>query len=74
MYYVVAHSVEEVPAQTVEVRCTNERATYFAGRRHTAATFFGPALSGLGAFAVFGALGTALIVIDQVRRKRAPRH
>jgi hypothetical protein len=74
MYYVVAHSVEEVPAQTVEVRCTNESATYFAGRRHTAATFLGPALSGLGAFAVFGALGTVLIVIDQVRRKRAPRH
>jgi hypothetical protein len=73
VYYVVAHSVEKVPAQTVEVVCTNESATYFAGRRHTAETFLGPALTGLGAFAVFGALGTVLIVIDQLRRKRAPR-
>lgn len=73
MYYVVAHSVEEVPAQTVEVSCTNENATYFAGRRHTAGTFLRPALTALGTFGVFGALGLVLIVVDQLRRKRAPR-
>jgi hypothetical protein len=72
-YYVVAHSVEKVPAQTVEVSCTNQNATYFAGRRHTAETFLGPAFAALGSFALFGALGTVLIVVDQVRRKRAPR-
>ncbi len=74
VYYVVAHSVDEVPAQTIEVVCTNESATYFVGRRHTAGIFLGPALTGVGAFAVFGALGTVLIVVDQLRRKRAPRH
>ena len=74
VYYVVAHSVEEVPAQTVEVSCTDQSATYFAGRRHTAGTFLGPAFAALGSFVLFGALGTVLIVVDQVRRKRAPRH
>jgi hypothetical protein len=71
VYYVIAHSVEKVPAQAVEVTCTNESATYFAGRRHTAETFLGPALAALGSFVLFGALGTALIVVDQVRRKRS---
>ncbi|WP_132210896.1 hypothetical protein [Kribbella steppae] len=74
VYYVVAHSVEKVPAQAVEVSCTDQSATYFAGRRHTAATFLGPAFAALGSFALFGALGTVLIVVDQARRKRAPRH
>jgi hypothetical protein len=73
VYYVVAHSVEEVPAQTVEIVCTDQNATYFAGRRHTPGTFMVPALAALGSFALFGALGTVLIVIDQTRRKRAPR-
>lgn len=71
VYYVIAHSVEKIPAQTVEVSCTNQSATYFAGRRHTAETFLGPALAALGSFVLFGALGTVLIVVDQVRRKRA---
>jgi len=73
LYYVVAHSVEKIPAQTVEVICTNQSATYFAGRRHTADTFLVPALSAVGSFFVLAALGAALIVVDQVRRKRAPR-
>ncbi|MEU4602715.1 hypothetical protein AB0F43_07035 [Kribbella sp. NPDC023972] len=71
VYYVVAHSVEKIPAQTVDVVCTNQSATYFAGRRHTAETFLGPALTALGSFVLFGALGTVLIVVAQ--RKRGPR-
>lgn len=73
VYYVVAHSVEEIPAQTVEVDCTDQNATYFVGRRHTAGTFLVPALSAVGSFFGLAALGAALIVVDQVRRKRAPR-
>lgn len=70
LYYVVAHSTEEVPPQTVEVTCTNERAAYFVGRRHTLQTFMGPALAGLGSFAFFAIIGTILIVIDQSKRRR----
>jgi hypothetical protein len=70
VYYVVAHSVEKVPAQTVEVTCADQSATYFAGRRHTAEVFLGPALTALASFGVLGALGTILIVVGQVRRKR----
>ncbi|WP_433167003.1 hypothetical protein [Kribbella sp. CA-247076] len=71
VYYVVAHSVQEIPAQTVEVTCTDQNASYYVGRRHTADVFLGPALSALGSFFGLGALGAALIVIDQLRRKRA---
>jgi hypothetical protein len=71
VYYVLAHSVEKVPAQTVEVVCTDRSTTYFASRRHTAQTFLGPALAGLGSFAVLGALGIVLIIVGQ--RKRGPR-
>jgi hypothetical protein len=70
VYYVVAHSVEEVPAQTVQVACANQEVSYFAGRRHTAGTFLGPALTAVGAFFVFGAIGTVLIIVGQ--RKRNP--
>ncbi|MGW7680490.1 hypothetical protein ACWGID_07100 [Kribbella sp. NPDC054772] len=69
LYYVVAHSVDKVPAQTVEVACTGE-ATYFVGRRHTADVFLKPAASALAAFFIPGAIGAALIVVDQVRRRR----
>ncbi|MFI6680890.1 hypothetical protein [Kribbella sp. NPDC050470] len=72
LYYVVAHSVEKVPAQAVEVVCTNESATYFVGRRHTAATFMVPALSAVGSFFVLAAIGAVLIVVGQ-RKKRAPQ-
>ncbi|MFI7061399.1 hypothetical protein ACIBL3_10475 [Kribbella sp. NPDC050124] len=68
VYYVVAHSVDTVPAQTVAVVCTNESATYFVGRRHTAEVFLGPALAALGSFVLFGALGTVLIVVGQRKR------
>jgi len=70
LYYVVAHSVEEVPAQTVEVVCTNTEARYYVGRRHTADVFLAPALKALGAFFVPAAIGAGLIVVDQVRRRR----
>jgi hypothetical protein len=71
IYYVVAHSVEKVPVQTVEVACTDQTVTYFAGRRHTAQTFLGPALAGLGSFTVLSALGAVLVAIGQ--RKRGPQ-
>jgi hypothetical protein len=74
LYYVVAHSVEEIPAQTVEVVCTDRSATYFVGRRHTAGTFLVPALSAVGSFFGLAAIGAVLIVVDQTRRRRtAPR-
>lgn len=71
VYYVVAHSVEEIPAQRVEVSCTDQNARYFVGRRHTAATFMVPALSAVGSFVVLAAIAAVLIVAGQ--RKRAPR-
>ncbi|TDD27752.1 hypothetical protein E1218_09535 [Kribbella turkmenica] len=73
VYYVVAHSVHEIPAQSVEVTCAGTSTTYYAGRRHTADVFLGPALSAAGSFLGLAALGAALIVVDQARRKRALR-
>ncbi|WP_350278033.1 hypothetical protein [Kribbella sp. HUAS MG21] len=73
LYYVVAHSVAEVPAQTVTVACTDTEAAYFVGRRHTADVFLKPALSALVAFFVPAAIGAGLIAVDQVRRRRRAR-
>jgi hypothetical protein len=73
LYYVVAHSVEKVPAQTVTVACTDAGTSYFVGKRHTADVFLKPALSALAAFAVPAVIGAALIIVDQLRRRRARR-
>src|SRR5215470_10077191 len=63
LYYVVAHSVEKVPAQTIEVACTNTEARYYVGRRHTADVFLKPALSAVGSFFVPAGIGAALIIV-----------
>ncbi|TCO40537.1 hypothetical protein EV646_11778 [Kribbella antiqua] len=73
VYYVVAHSVHKVPAQTVEVSCTNQDVKYFVGRRHTAEVFAVPALSAVASFTFFVAVGALLIVVDQRHRRRATR-
>jgi hypothetical protein len=73
LYYVVAHSVEKVPAQTVEIQCTDPDTSYFVGKRHTADVFLKPALSALGAFSVPAVIGAAMITVDQLRRRRARR-
>lgn len=69
-YYVVAHSVQKVPAQTVEVVCANTEARYYVGRRHTADVFLTPALKAVTAFFVPAAIGAGLIIVDQLRRRR----
>lgn len=73
LYYVVAHSVDKVPAQTVIVACTDAGTSYFVGKRHTADVFLKPALSALAAFFVPAVIGAALIAVDQIRRRRARR-
>jgi hypothetical protein len=73
LYYVVAHSVAEVPAQTVAVECADPEAAYFVGRRHTADVFLQPALAALGAFFGPAVIGAVLITVDQVRRRRRAR-
>jgi hypothetical protein len=70
-YYVVAHSVEKIPPQSVDVTCTNHAVTYFVGRRHTLGTFLPTLLAAFASFGVPTAIGCALMVIDYVRRKRA---
>ena len=72
-YYVVAHSTTKVPPQTVTVTCTDTTSdtTYYVGQRHTLGTFLAPALLAVGSFAVFFVIGTALIITDTIRRKRA---
>jgi hypothetical protein len=72
MYYVVAHSVERVPAQIVQVACTEENTSYFVGQRQSADMFVGPLARTLGSFFVPAVIGVVLIVIDQVRRRRSP--
>jgi hypothetical protein len=74
-YYVVAHSVNKVPAQAVAVDCEGAaEVTYFVGRRHTLGTFLPLALAALGSFSVFAAAGLILIIVDSVRRRRAGVH
>ena len=73
LYYVVAHSVERVPAQTVQVVCTDEGANYFVGQRQSADMFVGPLVRTLGSFFGPAAIGVVLIVVDQVRRRRRAR-
>ncbi|MEU4286731.1 hypothetical protein AB0E63_00795 [Kribbella sp. NPDC026596] len=70
LYYVVAHSVERVPAQTVQVVCTDQNTSYFVGQRQSADMFVGPLVRTLGSFFGPAAIGVVLIVIDQVRRRR----
>jgi hypothetical protein len=71
-YYVVAHSTAKVPPQTVTVTCADTSDTrYYVGQRHTMGTFLAPALLAMGSFALFFIIGTALIITDTVKRKRA---
>ncbi|TDU84019.1 hypothetical protein EV138_6488 [Kribbella voronezhensis] len=71
-YYVVAHSTAKIPPQTVTITCTDAtQRTYFVGQRHTMGTYLAPALTAVGTFALFFIIGTALIIADTVKRKRA---
>ena len=70
LYYVVAHSAERVPAQTVVVACTDENSNYFVGQRQSADMFVMPVVKAAGSFFIPAAIGVVLIIVDQVKRRR----
>ncbi|WP_237706747.1 hypothetical protein [Kribbella flavida] len=74
-WYVVAQSVDKVPAQEVVVDCQDDQtsATYYAGPKLALGTFISSVLLGIGSFLLFFVIGVVLLVVDNVKRRRARR-
>lgn len=73
-WYVVARSVDSVPAGDYSISCTDDEssATYAAGPRSSVVAFVLAILGTVFSFLVFLGLGILLLVIDVVRRRRRP--
>ncbi|WP_145807440.1 hypothetical protein [Kribbella amoyensis] len=69
-FYVVAHSVDKVPPQSVQVRCPDSDVAFYVGQRHTMGTFMIPALGAVGSFGLFLVIGVVLIVLDRRQTRR----
>ncbi|MGC4942652.1 hypothetical protein [Kribbella sp. DT2] len=72
-WYVVAQSVRKVPAQEVVVDCdtAGTAGTFYAGPKLALASFVGSVLLAIGSFVLLFLIGIVLIIVDNVRRRRA---
>ena len=74
-WYLVGQSVDPVPAGDYVVSCTDDEtaATYAAGPRTSVVSFVVSILGAIGSFLLFFILGTILLVVGAVKRRRAAR-
>jgi hypothetical protein len=74
-WYVVLRSAEPVPAGEYSVSCSDDEtnATYAAGPRFSVLGFAFALLGAIGSFVVFGLLGTVILVVVGVKRRRTNR-
>ncbi|MEV5965901.1 hypothetical protein AB0L70_29300 [Kribbella sp. NPDC051952] len=71
-WYVVARSVDVVPAGDYSISCTDDQtaATYAAGPRSSVVGFVVSIFGAIGSLLVFGILGAVLLTIGIVRNRR----
>ncbi|WP_432946533.1 hypothetical protein ACQPXM_08485 [Kribbella sp. CA-253562] len=72
-WYVVAQSVDKVPAQEVVVSCESPgtAASFYAGPKLALGSLVVSVLLAIGSFLLFFLVGIVLIIVDNVRRRRA---
>lgn len=71
-WYVVARSVDAVPAGDYSISCTDDQtpATYAAGPKSSVVAFVLSIFGAVGSFLIFGILGVVLLTIGIVRNRR----
>jgi len=74
-WYVVARSVDRVPAGDYSISCTDDEsgATYAAGPHMSVAAFVVSIFATIGSFLIFLGLGVALLVVGAVKNRRRNR-
>jgi len=74
-WYVVARSVDPVPAGEYSISCTDDEtaATYAAGPRMSVVAFVVSIFGAIGSFLIFFGLGAVLLTVGAVRNRRRNR-
>jgi hypothetical protein len=74
-WYVVARSVDPVPAGEYSISCTDDEtaATYAAGPRMSVVAFVVSIFGAIGSFLIFFGLGVVLLTVGAVKNRRRNR-